>query len=477
MASKGEFWSGPVARVIGFAHARSQFLRPPGGNPFFPSSPAASTVRAGAQKVGLVSCVALVVANMIGTGVFASLGFQVEKLPSPFLVILLWVLGGVVALCGALSYAELAAALPRSGGEYRYLARIYHPAIGFMGGFVSALVGFAAPIALAAMLSGSYLAAAFPGLSAGWVSFALASVLAGIHALTIRASGGFQVVVTALKIALIVTFIGIGLWKGHPPEGGFGPREGDSSLMWSGAFAISLMYVLYSYTGWNAAAYISGEVRDAARTVPRALLYATVGVMALYVALNAVFLASAPIEDFAGKREVGEIAATHLLGETGGRAISALIGLGLISAVSAMTWAGPRVAQAIGEDLGALKWFAKTGSGGVPRRALGAQTVIVLGLLATGTFEAIMVYAFFAILACSFLTVLGVFVLRWREPGLARPFRCWGYPATPAVFLALNGFTLVWTAVERPVQSLAGCLTLAAGIGLYFFARWRTLKA
>lgn len=431
---------------------------------------------AGFRKVGLGACVALVMANMIGTGVFASLGYQVAVLPSPFLIVVLWGLGGVVALCGALSYAELAAALPRSGGEYNFLARVYHPAVGFMGGFVSVVVGFAAPIALTALLFGGYVAAALPGVPPAGASFAVAVGLAVMHGVTVRTSGHFQVGVTSLKVGLILAFIGLGVWKGRWPEEGFGPRPGDAAAMVSGPFAISLMYVLYSYTGWNAAAYIMSEVRRPEWTVPRALMLATGLVTVLYVALNAVFLASGPMADFVGKREVGEIAARHLLGDGGGRVMAGLIGFGLVSAISAMTWAGPRVAQAIGEDFPALGALAKTSPGGVPRRALWLQTVIVVALLATGTFETVLAYAFFAILTCSFLTVLGVIVLRVRQPGLPRPFRCWGYPVTPLVFLALNGFTLVYTAADKPVQAVLGCLTLAAGIGLYFLAGIRKVS-
>jgi APA family basic amino acid/polyamine antiporter len=423
------------------------------------------------NKVGLGTCVALVMANMIGTGVFASLGFQVAALPSPFLIVVLWILGGLVALCGALSYAELAAALPRSGGEYNFLTQVYHPAVGFMGGFVSVVVGFAAPIAATAMISGAYLAAAFPGLPAFGASFAVALGLAAMHAVTIRTSGLFQVLVTGLKIGLILAFLVFGIWKGHAPEQGFGPRPGDWTAMVSAPFAISLMYVLYSYTGWNAAAYIMSEVRRPERTVPRALLLATILVTILYVGLNAVFLASGPMEDFADKKEVGEIAARHLLGESGGRIMAGLIGFGLVSAISAMTWAGPRVAQTIGQDFPALGFLAQTSAGGVPRRALALQTAIVVTLLATGTFEAIIAYAFVAILTCSFLAVLGVIVLRVRKPQLARPFRCWGYPVTPLVFLLLNGFTLVYTIQEKPFEAIAGIATLAAGIGLYFVAK------
>jgi APA family basic amino acid/polyamine antiporter len=423
----------------------------------------------GFRKVGLITCTALALANMIGTGVFTSLGFQVQAIPSPFLILLVWVLGGVVAFCGALSYAELAAALPRSGGEYNFLSEIYHPAIGFMGGFISVTVGFSAPIALSAMALGKYLAAAVPGLSAAWVSVSAVLLLAAVHSLTVKASGNFQVVITSLKVGLILGFIGFGFGLGAPLA--LAPREGDFGSVFSGPFAVSLMFVLYSYSGWNAAAYIIGEVRDPHRTVPGALMLATVIVMFLYVSLNAVFLASGPMDAFAGKIAVGEIAARNLLGEQGGRIMAGLIGGCLISAVSAMTWAGPRVAQTVGQDFSALRIFARTSAGGVPRVAIGVQTLLVLLMLATSTFEAVLIYAQFSLLICSFLTVLGVLILRWRRPTLPRPFRCFAYPVTPLVFLVVNLFAMVYTALYRPEQAIAGLATALLGIGLYFLAR------
>lgn len=431
----------------------------------------------GFRKVGLTTCTALAMANMIGTGVFASLGFQVENLPSPFLILLLWGLGGVVAFCGAMCYAELAAAFPRSGGEYNFLSRIYHPAIGFMGGFVSVMVGFSAPIALTAMLIGKYLGAAFHDVLSIPATAIAVLGLAAVHSFTVRTSGNFQVLITALKVGLIVAFVSLGIWRGHESLAYFSPRAGDAGLIFSSPFAVSLMFVLYSYSGWNASAYIMGEVRNPQWTVPRALLLATLLVTVLYVSLNGIFLASGAMGAFAGQLEVGEIAARNLLGETGGRVMSGLIGFGLISAISAMTWAGPRVAQAVGQDFSALGFLAQTSAGGVPRRAIALQTAIVLLLLATSTFEAILVYALFAILACSFLTVLGVIVLRIRRPDLARPFRCWGYPLTPLIFLALNLFAMAYTAKEKPAHALAGCATLAVGIGLYFLARKRSMAA
>ncbi len=426
------------------------------------------------RKVGLVTCTALALANMIGTGVFTSLGFQVAALPSPFLILLVWLLGGVVAFCGAVSYAELSAALPRSGGEYNFLSVIYHPALGFMSGFVSIAVGFSAPIALSAMALGKYAAAAFPGIQATAVSLLAVLLLAVAHSLSVRASGNFQVVITTLKVALISCFICLGFFLTGSVF--FAPNQGDLGLVFHAPFAVSLMFVLYAYSGWNAVAYIISEVNEPHRTVPSALLLATVIVTILYVSLNAVFLASAPMDAFEGKIEVGEIAARNLLGEQGGRVMAALIAGGLISSISAMTWAGPRVAQAVGQDFAALRFFAWTSQSGVPRLAIWIQTLLVLLMLMTSTFEAVLVYAQFAILACSFLTVLGVLVLRWRKPDLPRPFRCLGYPLTPLVFLGLNLFTMVYSALAKPEEALAGLATLLVGIGLYFLARTPGIK-
>lgn len=430
----------------------------------------------GFRKVGLTACTALVLANMIGTGVFTSLGFQVKDLHSPFLILLVWTLGGVVAFCGALSYAELAATYPRSGGEYNFLTQAYHPALGFMAGFISVTVGFAAPIALAALAFGRYFSGALPGFPPVTASVGVVLCMAAVHSCTVHASGSFQIVITTLKVALIVTFIGLGFWKGFDTPAEFAPQPGDGAQVFGSSFAIALMFVLYSYSGWNAAAYIMNEVRDPQKTVPRALLQATLLVTVLYVALNATFLGSGPLAGFVGKLEVGEIAAKNLLGEDGGRVMSGLISLGLISAISAMTWAGPRVGQTIGRDFPVLGFLSCTSAGGVPRLAIGLQTILVVLMLALSTFEVILVFAQCAILACSFLTVLGVMVSRWRWPGLPRPFRCWGYPVTPVIFLTLNLFALVYTAKEKPHQAGASLLTLLAGIGLYFLAKRASIR-
>jgi len=436
----------------------------------------ASISRTDFQKVGLISCAALVAANMIGTGVFTSLGFQVAALPSAFLIMLLWALGGVIAFCGALCYAELAAALPRSGGEYNFLGRCFHPAIGFMAGFVSVAIGFSAPIALASIASGRYMAAAFPGLNPILASVTVVLALTVLHSLTVKASGTLQVIVTCLKVGMIILFISVGFLAGNKAGAIFTPTSQDVPLFFSHSFAVALMFVLYSYTGWNAAAYIISEVRSPQRTLPAALLISTSFVALLYVGMNMVFLRAAPMETYVGKIAVAEIAARNIFGDVGGRVMAGIIGAGLISTLSAMTWAGPRVAQTVGKDFRALRWLSHTTAGGVPRRSLFLQTGLVLIFLLSSTYEVVLIYAQFALATCAFLTVAGVIVLRIREPHLPRPFRCWGYPVTPIVFLLLTGFTMLYSLIEKPWEAGAGALTLLLGLGLYFIASRPGLK-
>ena len=416
----------------------------------------------------------MVFSSMVGTGVFTSLGFQIGSLPSPFVIMVLWALGGVVALCGALSYAELAAALPRSGGEYHFLSRIFHPALGLMAGIISVFVGFAAPIALGAMAFGKYVASAFHGVPPVLSSVCVVLVLAFVHGMTLKVSGRFQVAATVFKACLIVFFIIAGAMLA--PGADFRPKSGDVALVLNPSFAISLMFVMYAYSGWNSAVYIAGEVRSPARTIPMALMAATMVVTVLYMALNAVFLAAAPAAELAGKVEVGEIAARHLFGDAGGRLMACVIAGGLVAALSALTWAGPRVAQTAGEDFPALAWFARRSSGGVPRRALAFQTLVVVLLLVSSSFESVLLFAEFALVACSCLTVLGLLVLRMREPSLARPFRCPWVPFVPLVFLGVGLFSLAYTLAERPVQGFAGMAALCAGAGLYFLVRPKCAK-
>ena len=421
---------------------------------------------------------AVIIANMIGTGVFTSLGFQLLDIQTGFPLLMLWVLGGIAALCGAASYAELGAALPRSGGEYNFLGRVYHPVAGFISGWISAVIGFAAPVAASAIVFAKYFTAALPGNYGPWTQkgLAIAVVLLAttIHGRNRLGSGRFQTLFTALKIGLIILFCMAGLFVTKDvTDMNFAPQAGDWSTMTSGAFAVALIYVSYGYAGWNAATYISGEMEHPQRDLPRVLLIGTSIVMALYVALNFIFLRVAPVEAMLGKEEVGYIAAGYIFGESGARAVGFMLSLLLVSTVSAMVLAGPRALQAVGEDFRALSFLGKTNADGVPRNAIYFQSAITLAFIITSSFEFIVVFAGAVLALNSLLAVLGVFILRVKEPDLARPYKTWGYPLTPLIYIALTAFTLVFVIKTNPTKALFALVIISVG-GLFY---WISEKA
>ncbi len=428
------------------------------------------------SKFRFTTVTAVVIANMVGTGVFTSLGFQLLEIRSGFALLALWAVGGLAALCGAMTYAELGAALPRSGGEYNFLSRIVHPGAGFVSGWISATIGFAGPCALAAMTFAAYATSIFDTTSP-WVRPALAAglviALGVAHASNHRTSGGTQVVFTVLKVAVIVAFcIAALVFAGEPQPLGFLPTAGDGAELFSAEFAVALIYVSYAYTGWNAATYLSSELEDPQRTLPIILFTGTAVVMLLYLALNFVFLSVAPVESMAGKVEVGYVAARAAFGEHGGKLAGLVLAALLVSTVSAMTLAGPRVLQVIGEDFHALRFFARTNRDGIPARAIYTQTALSVLFILSSTFESVLVFAGFTLALNSFVTVLAVFVLRWRQPALARPYRTFAYPLTPLVYLVLTGWTLAFVLINKPAEGLFGLGVIAAGSVFYFVSRF-----
>ena len=407
---------------------------------------------------------------MVGTGIFTSLGFQVGDLPSGFVIVVLWIVGGFCAMCGALSYAELGAALPRSGGEYNFLGRIYHPSIGFLAGWVSGTVGFAAPIAIAAIPFGIYLSQLIPGTNALVWSFAVVWVVTGILLTDVRLRSVFQIGVTLLKVTLIIVIIAAGFMAPHTQPISFSPTPGDSALIMSAPFAISLYWVMYAYSGWNASTYITNELRRPTRDILLSVGIGTLVVTILYVAVNAAFLRTTPAAEMIGKPEVAFVTATHIFGATGGKVMACFICLGLVSTISAMTWIGPRVTMTMGEDLRLLSWLARRNQRGVPVNATLLQFVIVNVMLAAATFRTVVNYVQFSLTLCSALAVLGVFVLRWREPDLPRPYKVWGYPITPLVFLAISAWMLSHLLADPSTRmpSLLGLGTTLFALVIYF---------
>ncbi len=423
-------------------------------------------------SVTTFAATAIVIADMVGVGVFTSLGFQVQTINSGFSLILLWVVGGVVAFCGATCYAELSAMFPRSSGEYNFLLRTYHSVFGFLAGWLSATVGFAAPVALAAMALGEYAKPLLPGVSPLALGLGVTWVVTFFHLSGIRYGSAFQNVSTVLKLVLIVIFIIAGFAAGHPQPISFAPTASDFSQIISAAFAINLAFVMYAYSGWNASTYIIGEIREPNRTLPRALFAGVFIVSVLYVALNAVFLYTTPIEKFSGQIQVGTIVGEHIFGARGGGIVGALICLGLISSISAMMWIGPRVTMVMGEDFPLLQIFAHKSKYGVPSFAIVFQLLAATVLLLTQSFEAVLDFIQFSLTFCSFFTVLGVIVLRYTKPAHPRPYRTWGYPVTPIIFLSVTFFMMYYLLINRPVQSLSGVLVMLAGLIIYAIAQY-----
>ncbi len=428
------------------------------------------------------TALAVVIANMVGTGVFTSLGFQLMTLESGFALIMLWVVGGIVAICGALSYAELGAALPRSGGEYNFLGKIYHPGAGFVSGWVSCTIGFSAPVALAAMTFGAYTTSSLlPGASeslTNWtergLAIALIIILTVIHTRQRETSGTFQSVFTGIKVAVIIilSIAGLALVTDFQPVSLL-PQSGDVGALTSSAFAVSLIYVSYAYTGWNVATYLTDELENPQKSLPRVLFAGAFGVMLLYILLNAVFLLTTPMEQMVGEVEVGVIAARHVFGQTGAMFTGGVLGILLISTVSAMTIAGPRVLQVVGQDIPAFRALARSNADGMPTTAVLVQSGLALIFVATATFDQVLVFAGFTLALNSLFAVSGLFVLRWRQPNLERPFKVPLYPILPLIYIGLSLWTLIYVALERPQEVAVSIGLIGAGAVIYFLTRTR----
>ena len=430
------------------------------------------------QKFSKMTGISVVVANMIGTGVFTSLGFQLLGIQSYFALMMLWLIGGLTALCGALTYAELGANLPRSGGEYNFLGRLYHPCAGFISGWVSATVGFAAPVALAAMTFGAYLSAVFPEFPRTSSAVILVVVLTGIHCLSRQASSSFQQVFTALKVILILVFcLTIFIWGTTPQAINLMPSAGDEKLLFSGAFAVSLIYVNYAYTGWNAVTYVTSELDDPQRNLPIVLMVGTVSVMLIYLLLNFTFLSAAPLSLLEGKLEVGVIVADHALGDTAGKTMGAILALLLVSTVSAMTMAGPRVLQVIGEDFTFFKRLSQVNANGIPTTAIIFQSSLAIIFIVSATFESVLVFSSFVLGINTLFSVVGVFILRFKKLNIEGAYRTFGYPAAPLIYLAVTLWTLIYVLVSRPQEGAMGIAIIVAGGIMYLLTiKMDTLK-
>lgn len=423
----------------------------------------------GKAKFSLRTASAFVVANMVGTGVFTSLGFQLLTTENFVAIIFLWVIGGLIALSGSLVYGEIGATLPGSGGEYHYMSSIYGPYAGFLAGWISLIVGFAGPIAIASMAFSSYFEPLFPQLNPKLVAVAVLTLITLMHCFTLKTSGILQDVLTGIKILVIIAFIILGFSLPYEPQS-FAPSVSSFSpkMLLTPGFAVAIIWVYYAYSGWNASAYISGEIDNPRRNLPRSLLFSTLLVTVMYILLNVVFLRSTPVGELEGEVEVGLISAVRMMGPGAGAVMGGTIAFLLLSSISSMVFIGPRVSEQMGKDYRILSFLYGRTRKGVPLKALAFQYVLALVLILTGTFEMVTKYAGILLSLCALMTVFGIFILRKRRGRPKEGYRTFGYPVTPVIFMIPILFSVVYLVKEDYRVALMSAGTVLVGTAVYF---------
>lgn len=400
---------------------------------------------------------------MIGTGVFTSLGFQLSSVQNSWTVFILWLAGGLLALFGAFAYAELGTHFKESGGDYIYLSRVFHPLVGYLSAWAGLTVGFSAPVALAAMAFTKYLAPF--GLNDNkWLAIAVIVLIGLMHSFTIRHSSRFQNFTTLIKVVFIVVLIFLGFIIDGNSGNAFNFNNSWQTEIVKPGFAVSMVYVFFAYTGWNAAAYVAEEINEPRKNLPLALIGSTLFVAVIYMLFQFVLLKNATVTQMQDKEEVTFIAFNNLLGTAGGKWVSAFIAIQLIATISSYLWVGPRVTHAMAKEYRLWNPLAKENEHHIPVRATWVQVILSIILALSGSFEKVLLYAGFVLQLMASLTVASSLFLKKKEGVFKSPLK----PLLQIIFLVFNTGVLVFTFVERPVESCIGIGILVVG-GLIFF--------
>jgi basic amino acid/polyamine antiporter, APA family len=435
-------------------------------------TPAAASL---SRRIGVATASAVVIGSMVGSGIFTTSGFIARDVGSPAQMLGLWAVGGLIALAGALCYSELGAAMPEAGGEYVYLREAYGTFVAYLSGWTSLFVGFSGAIAATALALADYLHRFFPALDAGrlggkGVALTVLWSLTAAHVAGVGPGGALQRIFGAATVAGMAALIAAGLASGHGNAGNF-----SSAAAAQGSAAVALIFVLYTYSGWNGATYLAGEIRKPSRVLPAALIAGTVVVTLLYLGMNAMYVYALPIKGMSGVLAVADKASVALLGPMAGRLTTGLVVLALVASTSAMVLSGPRVYYAMARDGLFFSSFAAVHPRfGTPARAMVLQAAWAsLLIVFFGVFERLVLYTGFALTVFTALAVASVIVLRVRRASLPRPFRVPGYPWLPAGFVGVSALIVGYTIVNRPAEALLSILTVAAGAPLYFAGRFR----
>lgn len=419
------------------------------------------------QKIGWKTAAALVISSMIGTGIFTSLGFQLTDIQNTWSIVLIWVLGGVFALIGAFTYAELGTNFDESGGDYIFLSKLIHPLVGYVYAWTSLTVGFTAPIAISVMAMQSYLNPINPAIFNEWFGVAVILILAAVHSVSLGQSGKLHNISTAIKIGFILLLIILGFSYVPVQENAIDLSAAWQEEIWLPGFAVSLVFVTYAYTGWNAAAYIVDEIEDPRRNLPKALLFGSALVTILYVLVQVVFLKHASVDQLSGNVEVAFIAFKNLFGSEKGNWVSYFIAIQLIATISGYLWTGSRITFAMSKDHSLWSKLAVKNKNGIPVRALWFQAVISILLTLTGTFEEVLLYASFVLQLMGTLTVASIFWLKGRKGAYRSPLK----PFLQIAFVLFSIWILGYMLFERPRESVIGLLFVATGIGTYYLSK------
>lgn len=417
------------------------------------------------REIDLPFGISIVVANMIGIGIYTSLGFQVADIKSVTAIIVLWLVGGIASLAGALVYAELAMKFPGSGGEYNYLSHVYGNTTGFLAGWVTTTIAFPAPIAAISIAFAKYIQIFFPNENITLVASILIIAIMTLNLFGLKLLGKFQKSVVFLNFLLIISFIIFGFIKGAPSiDFTLSFTADDFKNILKPAFAVSLVYVAYAYTGWNAITYVAGEVKKPSKTIPLALSIATIVVTVIYILLNLVFLYSAPMSALAGKVEVAQVAAQYLFGPIGVKIISILIGVGLIASINSMMVGGAGVTQKMMEDFSIFDKFSKRNKKNAPTVAILFQSLIALILIFSSTFQSVIIYMGFTLTLFNTLAVAGIFIARRKTNNIIGDYKIPLYPITPLIFILIQSWMLIYVFMDAPKESLAGIGTTLLGL-------------
>ena len=420
------------------------------------------------QRLSFFDGTYFVIASMVGTGVFTSLGYQVINIQSGFVLLLLWFVGGIIALTGVLTYSELGATFPKSGGEYNILSFAIHPSIGFAAGFISTTIGFVAPAVIASLAFGKYLHVVIPIFDPHYFSVAVLVIINTIHMCSFKWGKIFQGASTIIKLIMILIFIISGYIAGGNQDISFYPNGNNFSKIFSSSFGVSLIWVSYSYSGWNSSIYIASEITNPKKNVPLSMFSGTIIVVILYVLLNYTFLRTTPIESLTGQVEIGYISGENIFGDMGAKIFSLGISFLLFSTIGSFAFIGPRILQAMGKDYGVIKVFAKKNEENIPTNAFLFQIILSLIFINTSSFEQVVVYTSISLIITTMLAVISLFVLRITDKELYRPYKVWAYPFTPLFFLFSNLCILIYTFQNMPFESTLGLSFIVLGILFYF---------